>query len=217
MASTSTGSTSTVARGRRVRMPAERRRAQLLDVAAVLLVDGGIDAVTMEGVAARAGVSKALGYRYFENATELLLALAEREMRAVADQVGMAMRGATSFEDAIRASLAAWFDVLDERGTTIVVLLQTPALAGSLGDRRRALRQAVADFYGGRAATAFGLSPHLAGVATAILLSGLDALIESWVNGGVSRRELIDVYTTMSLAAYRALADEPPLIGEPLS
>lgn len=215
MSSPSAGPSATGERPRRIRLPAERRRAQLLDVAATMLVSGGVDAVTMEGVAARAGVSKALGYRYFENATELLLALADREMEAVAARVRVAMDGATSFEESVRTSLAAWFDVLAERGTTIVVLLQTPALAGPLGERRRALRDAVADYYGSRAAAAFDLSPQVAGVATGILLSGLEGMIDAWVTARVSRRELIDVYATMTLAAYRALAETPPLIGEP--
>jgi AcrR family transcriptional regulator len=215
MASPAAGPPATASRERRVRLPAERRRAQLLDVAATMLVDRGVEAVTMEGVAARAGVSKALGYRYFENATELLLALADREMQFVSEQVLAGLRGTTTFEESLRASLTAWFDVLAERGTTIVVLLQTPTLAGPLGERRRALRDAVADFYGLRAAAAFDLSPNVARVATAILLAGLEGVIESWIDERVPRRELIDIYTTMTLSAYRALADDPPVIGEP--
>ncbi len=217
MASPTASAPTTASRGRRVRLPAERRRAQLLDVAATILVDRGVDAVTMEGVAARAGVSKALGYRYFENATELLLALADREMQVVSEQVRLALRGTTSFEESFRASLTAWFDVLAARGPTIVVLLQTPTLAGPVGERRRALRDAVADFYSGRAAVAFDLSPDVARVATAVLLAGLEGVIDSWIDERVPRRELIDIYTTVTMSAYRALAESPPVIGDTTS
>ena len=130
------------------RLPAARRRTQLLDTAAALLAEGHAEALTMEGIAARAGVSKALCYRYFDNADELLVALAEREMVEVAHRVRAAMAATATFEASVRASLAAWFDVLAERGDVIVALLTTPRLAGDLGERRRQLRSVVGDFYG---------------------------------------------------------------------
>src|SRR5205823_7973892 len=66
---------------RPARLPAEERREHFLDVTAELIINDGIDAVTMEGVAAAAGVSKGLGYAYFANRNELLLALLERELQ----------------------------------------------------------------------------------------------------------------------------------------
>src|SRR5205823_5613658 len=75
----------------RRRLPGDLRRRQLLDVAIELLSEGGAEAVTMEGVAARAGVSKALGYRYFDNADQLLLALHDREMAEMGIRVRSAL------------------------------------------------------------------------------------------------------------------------------
>ena len=80
--------------GTRRRLSAADRRTHLLDVAVVLLGESGPEAVTMEGVAARAGVSKALGYRYFDNADELLLAVHDREMAELGTRVRSALRGA---------------------------------------------------------------------------------------------------------------------------
>jgi AcrR family transcriptional regulator len=54
------------------------RRESLLDAATELLGAGGPGAVTMEGVAAAAGVTKALPYRHFPNADAVLVALVER-------------------------------------------------------------------------------------------------------------------------------------------
>src|SRR6266403_6308199 len=62
------------------RLPAEQRREHLLDVGAAIILDSGFETLTMESVAERAGVSKGLGYAYFENAEELALALYDREM-----------------------------------------------------------------------------------------------------------------------------------------
>jgi len=195
------------------RLPAARRRTQLLDAAAALLAEGHVDRLTMEGIAVQAGVSKALCYRYFDNADDLLLAVAEREMGAVAARVRAAMNLAVTFEDSIRSSLAAWFDVLAERGPVLLALLSTPRLAGDLGERRRALRSVVGDYYGARAAAAFDLSPEVAAAATLILLAGIEGMIDCWVERSIPRRELIDIYTTMCVASFQALADDPPVIG----
>ena len=200
---------------RRRRLPAEARRAQFLDTAAQLLGESGTEAITMEGVAARAGVSKALGYRYFDNAEELILALHEREMTDVATRVQAAMEHAETFEDTVRASLTVWLDLLAERGAVITSLMQVGRVPGPIERASREIHASVSEFYGNRAAAAFGLTPRAATAAASILLSGLDGLIDCWINRRMPRRELIDIYTTMCVGAMQALADQPPLIGGP--
>ena len=197
------------------RLPGDLRRAQLLDVAIELLGEGGAEAVTMEGVAARAGVSKALGYRYFDNADQLLLALHDREMAEMGIRVRAALHGTTGFEPRVRASLAAWLDVLAERGTVIATVMAVRPVSGPVDDASRSVHATVSEFYGTMAAEAFDLSPNLATVAASIMLAGLDGLIDCWVSRRMPRRELVDTYTTMCVAAFAALADEPPVIGAP--
>jgi len=200
---------------RRRRLPAEARRTQFLDTAAELVGERGTDAVTMEAVAARAGVSKALGYRYFDNADELILALHEREMAQVGIRVAAAMAEATTFEDTIRASLTTWLDILAERGAVITNLMQAHPVSGPVQRQSREIHASVSEFYGAKGAESFGLTPRTATAAASILLSGLDGLIDCWANRQMPRRELIDIYTTMCVGAMQALADQPPLIGGP--
>jgi AcrR family transcriptional regulator len=206
--------TSAVAPIRR-RLPADLRRAQLLDVAIELLAEGGAEAVTMEGVAARAGVSKALGYRYFDNADQLLLALHNREMTEMGHRIRAALAGATGFEAQVRASLAAWLDLLGERGAVIATVMAVRPVSGPVDDASRTVHAAVSEFYGTMAVEAFDISPNLAAVAASIMLAGLDGLVDCWVSRRMPRRELVDTYTTMCVAAFGALADEPPMIGAP--
>lgn len=199
----------------RRRLPADLRRAQLLDVAIELLAEGGAEAVTMEGVAARAGVSKALGYRYFENADQLLLALHDREMTEMGHRVRAALAGTTGFEAQVRASLAAWLDLLAERGTVIAIVMAVRPVSGPVDDASRTVHAWVSEFYGAMAVETFDLTPNLATVAASIMLAGLDGLVDCWVARRMPRRELVDTYTTMCVAAFAALADEPPMIGAP--
>ncbi|MEZ4446205.1 MAG: TetR family transcriptional regulator [Polyangiaceae bacterium] len=63
----------------------ETRRESLLEAAASLLAEGGFDAVGLNAIARRAGLSKSNVYRYFESREQILLALlAEDETRWVA-------------------------------------------------------------------------------------------------------------------------------------
>lgn len=117
-------------------MTPEERRAHLLAAAADLLVDEGLDALTMEAVAQRAGVSKSLGWAYFSNVAELVRALLDRELSAVYGRIEDAIDGAPDFEAKVRAAVTAYFDVVDERGA-VLRAVQTAAELVSRGENRR--------------------------------------------------------------------------------
>ena len=57
-----------------------RRRAEIVDAAERLYAEVGWDAVTMERVAKKARLSRALIYVYFQDKNDLLLAIAERAL-----------------------------------------------------------------------------------------------------------------------------------------
>ena len=57
---------------------AERRRAQLVDVALELFSERGIDAVRISDIAEKAGVAQGLLYHYFSGKEALMQAIAER-------------------------------------------------------------------------------------------------------------------------------------------
>jgi AcrR family transcriptional regulator len=61
------------------RIPAEQRRAAVLDAALHLVATEGQRAVTMDAVAERVGVTKPVVYSVFASRTELLTALLRRE------------------------------------------------------------------------------------------------------------------------------------------
>jgi AcrR family transcriptional regulator len=61
----------------RKRLPANERRAQILEVARALFSSEGIDQTSMRNIAGRAGVSPAVLYRHFADKDALLFALTE--------------------------------------------------------------------------------------------------------------------------------------------
>ena len=60
-------------------MRAEARREQLLDATKELVAEDGFHAVSIEAVARRAGITRPIVYRHFDDLPALLEALVERE------------------------------------------------------------------------------------------------------------------------------------------
>jgi TetR/AcrR family transcriptional regulator len=81
----------------------DRRRNDILDAAAVAAAEGGFDAITMDQVARRARLSRALVYVYFEDKAAICLALYERALELLLEQFS----GATQSAPNGRARLAA--------------------------------------------------------------------------------------------------------------
>lgn len=78
----------------------DRRRAEILDAAEALYAEVGWDAVTMDQVARRARLSRALVYVYFRDKSDLHLALVERALDTLRERFEAArQRKATGLEE----------------------------------------------------------------------------------------------------------------------
>ena len=64
----------------------ERRRAEIIDAAEQLYAEKGWDSVTMDQVAKRARLSRALLYVYFRDKEELLFGIGERAMQLLSER-----------------------------------------------------------------------------------------------------------------------------------
>lgn len=142
---------SDVASPRRLRAPA--RREQLLDTAAQLAVDEGFHALSVETVAQRAGVTRAVIYQHFADLHALLDTLLERETSRAAEQV--ARTTPSAFADAepgevLLQSLAAFLQAVRDHPRTWRLVLMPPegapaALRIRIEQGRRAVLRQLAD------------------------------------------------------------------------
>lgn len=179
------------------------RRQQLLDSAAALVVERGVAGFTMEGLAAAAGVSKALPYRHFANADAALVALHDREIDHLARLILVAVGGLDG-DDAMRRAIAVYFDQVRERGDLLNVLAGSgspvPEMANA-GQRRapRYVGQLLTQAYGVRGRTA----DVVASLVTGLVIAGSDSM----GRGDASPRtvERLTVDATIG-AVHRALA-----------
>jgi AcrR family transcriptional regulator len=190
---------------RTARLPRRERREQLLDVAGRLVADGGVDAVTMEGVAAAAGVSKGLGYAYFTNADDLLLALLERELGTLSRRIEDAVRAAEGYEERSRAAIHTWFEAVAEQGPLLGPLLQANVGRGPAEAARKSYYRRMESWWGTYAERELGVPAKQATIVSAIFIAGTRGLLERWVECRDSRRVLEDTYVRALMGALAAL------------
>jgi AcrR family transcriptional regulator len=130
----------------RARSPAADRA--ILDAALVLLSEVGYERLTMEGVAARAGVGKATLYRRYASKRELVLDAVEHVARLVAGGVASERR-ADGLERIARATAAFYAGPRGRALLGVVVeMWRSPEVAEAVHERfleprREALRAAV--------------------------------------------------------------------------
>jgi AcrR family transcriptional regulator len=81
----------------------DRRRAEIVDAAEALYAEVGWDAVTMDQVARRARLSRALVYVYFRDKSDLHLALVERALDTLRERFEAARSGKARGIDEVEA------------------------------------------------------------------------------------------------------------------
>jgi AcrR family transcriptional regulator len=192
---------------RPARLPRSERREQLLDVAAGLILEKGIEAVTMEGVAAAAGVSKGLGYAYFDNSSTLLRALLEREVGTLNQRIVAAFGERQDFEGRLRAVIGAWFDHIEEHGILMGRLLEATRNDGPHVEARNAYNRFNEQWWADLAERELGVPNGKGQIATAIILSGLQGVVQRWTQCGDTREVLEDVFMAVAMGGLQNLRE----------
>ena len=101
--------------GTRSRMSAADRREVILDAARTAFADTGYHETSLDAVAERAGVSKALLYEHFSSKRELYVAMLEMHVHELVERIASAVAGARPGEPRMRAGLEAFFGFVEER------------------------------------------------------------------------------------------------------
>jgi AcrR family transcriptional regulator len=172
------------------------RRLQLLDVAVELVLDQGPAAVTMERLAERAGVSKALVYLHFGNADDVLAAVYRREIDQLGAAILAAVDAAGTPEEQLRAAIDAYFDVVQRRGGVFTVMTTAGAARRATADTDPRLGSR---FVAGLYQRIFDLPPRRAKLAAAMLMGALNGGVEAWGAGELRRHEVGDAAFSIAL------------------
>ena len=97
------------ARAGTTRLPAERRRQQILDVACTVFANRGFHATSMDDIAAAAGVTKPVLYQHFPSKRALFIDLLGDLGRRLLDELEQATSSANSGRERVEVGFAAYF------------------------------------------------------------------------------------------------------------
>jgi AcrR family transcriptional regulator len=123
----------------------EATRAALVAAARPLFADRGFAGVGTEEIVCAAGVTRGALYHQFRDKRELFAAVFEQLEVELAQRVGeaAAASGATEPLAALRVGTGAWLDACTEPDVQRIVLLDAPAVLGSLRAREIGLRNGI--------------------------------------------------------------------------
>jgi len=155
---------------------------QLLEAAGELVRRKGAAAVTMDALAAEAGVSKPLVYMHFSNTPEVLLALMRQEHERLDAEVLTGLASATTFDERLAALTRPYFRLLAERGSLFheLVIRQSnhEVLERWQAERRTTVVEFIAEVIRGE----FDISAPRATLAAAALLGAFESLARRWAD-----------------------------------
>lgn len=182
------------------RLKGAERRERFLDAAAQIVIEQGVAAVTMDGVAHLTGVTKALGYRYFNDRDDLLTALFDRETQIYVERLATEVGPESSFEDWVRGALKYWFRRADERGELFMRLVSD---SGPLAARAKANQKSNAEGWALGLQKAFGLPLRQARQYAWFMVAGTAGVLDARDGDDEA---LIDAITLGVLSGAKALA-----------
>ena len=184
------------------------RRDTLLTAAAAMLTDESVDAVTMEAVAGRAGVSRALVYKHFANRGELLAAVYQREAALLHDELATAVRQATTVTDMFRALIRGALQAQADRGTALAALRAAGGWNHALREEQRQRDQTTVRYFATHVSQELGVGELQATLAVAILLGAVETVLAQWRRRPTRQyaSQLEDAYVTLVTGGLAQLA-----------
>jgi AcrR family transcriptional regulator len=188
-------STSTAAPRRR--LPPDERRALILAAAGRLFGDRGYDGVSLDQLAAAAGVTKPVLYRHFDSKKGIYMALLERHRRDLPTFIERVPAGLPPHER-IEAILDAWFAYVQEHGYAWRMLFRDSGGDQELRAFRAHMygraREVMATFV--RSQPGLSIPPRQVAPLAELLRSALSGLALWWLDHpDVRRSDLVAVST----------------------
>ena len=117
----------------KVRMSSAQRREQLIAVGRHIFAEKGLDATSVEEVAARAKVSKPVVYEHFGGKEGLYAVVVDREVRSLLDRITTALTAGHPRELLEQAALAL-LDYIEEETDGFRVLVRESPVGSSTGN-----------------------------------------------------------------------------------
>lgn len=184
------------------------RRDALLTAAAAILADESVEAVTMEAVAERAGVSRPLVYKHFANRGELLAAVYQREAAVLHDELATAVRQAATVTDMFRTLIHGALKAQAGRGTALAALRAAGGWNHALREQQRQRDRTTVRYFATHVSRETGVGEPEATLAVTILLGAIETVLAQWRRRPTRQyaAQLEDAYVTLVTGGLAQLA-----------
>jgi AcrR family transcriptional regulator len=196
-----------------------RRRRQFVDAALRVLESHGPD-LPMDAVAAEAGVTKPVLYRYFSDKAELVEALAERGSEILAERLLPAINAGTPALASVRDGVSAYFAVIDEHPNLYWLLarhvtFEDGHLSGPVQRNRESISSAltavISDYLWVLGLDSGGAEPWAHGITGLVQSTG-----EWWLQRrSMSRAHVVDRVTQLIWAALSGMLRDAGITIDP--
>lgn len=196
----------------RERLAPEERRRRLVAVAARLLTEDGVDRVQFTEVAAAAGVTRPVVYRFFENRTALLEAVLDEWEATLTRRFGEASATALGGDPKQIAAFARAFveavcDTIDEVGAGAWHLLDAKGPDAAVADYAAQMKQRlIAPWFVPIAAVTHAAEREVATVCQ-MLVASTRATLDLWLDGTLDRDETIEFAARATAALLAAFTE----------
>lgn len=195
----------TAAAPRARRMAPEERREQLLDSAVAYVLERGLSDFSLEKVAAIAGVSVPLIYKYFPKREDILKAVLEREYQYLGARKLSALPADTPLEPLIRNSQKHGFEYLYERGPIIRLLASDRAVFDLVRRRGKDERAAITEHFIDRIVETYGVPRQVALVCSILVVNAPILSGRALKRAGVTAEEAANIWTDFALGGWEGL------------
>ena len=202
--------------GRRRRLSSEERRRHLLAVAGELMTKRGVDAVQFGEVAAAAGVTRQLVYKFFPSRRTLIMAVLEDFADELTQRFG---RGAArhipgSMEDVTRVFVDAVCDTIESKGAGPWDLLDSKGPDPKVARLGRQIQERLLAPWRVRIAeTTRASDADVAALAQMVSAAGR-AVLSLWSGGELTRAEAVRAAARGVTAMLEAFT-RPAAAGRP--
>ena len=168
---------------RRRRLPTEQRRQTLADAASELFAQQGYDHVTLDEVAARAGVTKVIVYRHFGSKKELYLTLLGAHRDQLLRTLAEGMAAKRPLPQRVEEVANAWFGYVEAHPFAWRMLFQDvtgdPQIKAFHANMRDTARAAIVSLIA--AEDSLNLNPTMLEPVAELLRSAMTGLALWWL------------------------------------
>jgi AcrR family transcriptional regulator len=197
----------------RRRLPTQQRRETLARAAAELFAQRGYDHVTLDEVAAQAGVTKAIVYRHFRSKKDLYLTLLASHRDELLQTLTEGMTVKRPLARRVEQAADSWFSYVQASPFAWRMLFQDvtgdPEIKAFHARMRDTARAAIAGLL--EAESSLDLNPAMIEPIAELLRSGMTGLALWWLDHADARRatlvEAIAQTTWRGLASATQAAD----------